>query len=275
MWQCPLCRLPLSGQGPWRCDKGHSFDVSRSGYVNLLPVQKKKSKQPGDNKAMIAARQHFHQQQGFLPLMQKMAVLAASYLPSEALTLLDAGCGEGTYLSWMQAQLKTLGKSVVAAGSDISKSAVDIASRQYKNAQFVVASSFDLPVETGSVDLLLQVFAPGDDETLSRVLKKDGILLHVAPGPDHLMALKQETYVTPRPHDIPPQQRNGLYLAHRERIGFDIDLRDKDMTMALINMTPFTWKFSDEQRAALVQNMTSVQGDFILSVWLKVPPVPL
>lgn len=275
MWQCPLCSLPLSEEGSWRCEKGHSYDISRSGYVNLLPVQKKKSKQPGDNKAMIAARQHFHQQQGFLPLMETMRGLAEKYLPADALTLLDAGCGEGTYLAWMQAELEKLGKTVVAAGTDISKAAVDIASRQYKNAQFVVASSFDLPVETASVDLLLQVFAPGNDECLSRVLKKDGILLHVAPGPNHLMALKEVAYATPRQHDIPAQQRIDLNLVHRERLGFDIDLRDEGMTRALINMTPFTWKFSDEQRADLVQSMTSVHGDFILSVWQKAPRAPL
>ena len=28
--------------------RGHSFDVAREGYVNLLPVQHKNSREPGD-----------------------------------------------------------------------------------------------------------------------------------------------------------------------------------------------------------------------------------
>ena len=37
----------------WRCPHGHSFDVAKQGYVNLLPVQNKRSKDPGDSKAMV------------------------------------------------------------------------------------------------------------------------------------------------------------------------------------------------------------------------------
>ncbi|MBU2976946.1 putative RNA methyltransferase [Alteromonas sp. C1M14] len=275
MWLCPLCKSPLSEDGPWCCDKGHSFDVSRSGYVNLLPVQKKKSKQPGDNKDMIAARQQFHQRAGFLPLMENMGALIDAHVSARSVTLFDAGCGEGTYLSSLQSQLQKKGTTVQAAGSDISKAAIDIASKQYKNAQFVVASSFDLPVATASIDILLQVFAPGDDKTLARVLKDDGMLLHVAPGPDHLMALKKEAYATPRPHQLPEETRTGLTLVQRERLAFPINLTDPEMTMALVNMTPFTWKFNDEQRNRLVQDMKTVHADFILSVWKKSSAVPV
>ncbi len=41
------------------CANGHSFDIARQGYVNLLPVQHKRSKQPGDSKAMVLARTEF------------------------------------------------------------------------------------------------------------------------------------------------------------------------------------------------------------------------
>ena len=43
----------------WRCTQGHSFDIARQGYVNLLPVQNKRSRDPGDSKTMIVARQEF------------------------------------------------------------------------------------------------------------------------------------------------------------------------------------------------------------------------
>ncbi|BBI59951.1 hypothetical protein HSBAA_12570 [Vreelandella sulfidaeris] len=57
---CPLDGEPLHVAGnTWRCAAGHSFDIAKQGYVNLLPVQQKRSHDPGDSKAMVAARQRF------------------------------------------------------------------------------------------------------------------------------------------------------------------------------------------------------------------------
>ena len=41
MLRCSICGETLTKEErTWRCEKGHSFDVARQGYVNLLPVQK-------------------------------------------------------------------------------------------------------------------------------------------------------------------------------------------------------------------------------------------
>ncbi|MGJ8687515.1 MAG: putative RNA methyltransferase, partial [Spongiibacteraceae bacterium] len=57
---CPLDNTVLSRHAQqWRCPQGHCFDVAKQGHVNLLPVQNKKSREPGDSKAMIAARRDF------------------------------------------------------------------------------------------------------------------------------------------------------------------------------------------------------------------------
>lgn len=67
---CPLCQssMQLSSK-TWRCSGDnigqnakqtqHSFDVAKQGYVNLLPVQQKKSTNPGDSQESIEARQRF------------------------------------------------------------------------------------------------------------------------------------------------------------------------------------------------------------------------
>ena len=56
----PLDGAPLVCIGPaWRCASGHHFDVASQGYTNLLPVQKKRSHDPGDRKEMVAARRRF------------------------------------------------------------------------------------------------------------------------------------------------------------------------------------------------------------------------
>ncbi|HLV16926.1 MAG TPA: SAM-dependent methyltransferase, partial [Pseudomonas sp.] len=54
---CPLCRNPLDAvENGVACATGHRFDRARQGYLNLLPVQHKKSRDPGDNQAMVEAR---------------------------------------------------------------------------------------------------------------------------------------------------------------------------------------------------------------------------
>ena len=54
---CPIDGLPLdTGAAPWRCPQGHSYDMAREGYANLLLVQHKASKDPGDSREMVAAR---------------------------------------------------------------------------------------------------------------------------------------------------------------------------------------------------------------------------
>ena len=272
MWQCPLCQSPLNTGDVWHCEINHRFDVSKRGYVNLLPVHKKGSKQPGDSKEMLSARQLFHALGGYQPLMDKMGAMLASALPdsAEPLTLYDAGCGEGTYLNEIFTFLSGQDYKVTAAGSDIAKSAVDFAARQYKEAQFVVASSFDLPVADNSVDVLLQVFAPGDDNELHRILKPGGLLMHVAPGPGHLWALKAAAYETPRQHEVPSAQREGFVLATRESLSFAMSLNSSEQTAALLMMTPFTWRLIEEKRALLTQELKQIEADFVVSLWHKV-----
>ena len=56
-FRCPLCAAPLKrGEHSYTCPAGHSFDRSAAGYVHLLPANRKHSQNPGDDKAMVAAR---------------------------------------------------------------------------------------------------------------------------------------------------------------------------------------------------------------------------
>ena len=137
---CPLCQSPLQpALDTWRCDgslnpkhTNHPFDVARQGYINLLPVQQKNSKAPGDSQASIDARKRFLNAGHYQPLQalicQKMTeLLTKKYLAAEPIaksnnkpvTWLDIGCGEGYYT---QAMAQT-GIDILLA-ADISKPAV-------------------------------------------------------------------------------------------------------------------------------------------------------
>src|SRR5690606_16504733 len=121
---CPLDGAPLQREGAsWRCPSGHTFDVAAQGYTHLLPVQHKRSLDPGDSKEMVAARRRFLESGAYAPIAAAVnrAVLADA-LCDARLHCLDAGCGEGYYLRSLAAAAGD--HPLVLLGLDISKWAV-------------------------------------------------------------------------------------------------------------------------------------------------------
>ena len=90
---CPICGEGLRREpGRYACPGGHSFDVAKEGYVNLLPANRQHSKAPGDDKEMAAARSRFLEGGWYGPLRETLCALVEKYAP-QAPALLDAGCG--------------------------------------------------------------------------------------------------------------------------------------------------------------------------------------
>ena len=102
---CPLDGAPLRRHGgALRCGRGHSFDLASQGYVNLLPVQNKRSLDPGDSKLMVAARRRFLNAGHYAPIAAAVGRAVLAGRPGDAPTAcLDAGCGEGYYLRQLAA----------------------------------------------------------------------------------------------------------------------------------------------------------------------------
>lgn len=275
MWQCPLCKTTISlKDSPIKCINNHSFDKAKSGYVNLLPVQFKKSKMPGDDKAMVKARREFHQLNAYKPLKDKLVQLIVQMLnkPSDddEYRIYDAGCGEGSYLDAVLKGITQSGFRCVGAGSDISKIAVEFASKAYKPYQFVVASSFDLPLADSTQDIMLQVFAPGSNSEYLRVLRDNGILVTVDPAQDHLFEIKAGVYDNPKKHEIDHNNRKGFKREHSERLSFTIDLPSLEQRLALIKMTPFYWKLPEGKINDIVSSLYCVSADFHVQIWRKI-----
>ena len=119
-WRCPICQEPLELEGgTYTCSNHHCFDRSRSGYVNLLPVNRRRSKDPGDNREMVQARQKFLEQGYYAPLVQALCEVLSRWADGTSaphLILLDAGCGEGYYTAHMAAALEQCGRNVDFGG---------------------------------------------------------------------------------------------------------------------------------------------------------------
>jgi 23S rRNA (guanine745-N1)-methyltransferase len=165
------------------CARGHSFDVARSGYINLLQPQERRSKQPGDTAAALAGRRRLHDRGVTEPLLRAIAeIMAAS--PREV--VLDAGCGDGFYLGTLACQ-----NGFDAHGIDISIPAINAAARRYPDCEWVVANADRVvPYADHSFTVVLSITGRMNAAEFRRVLRDDGRLLVAIPAPDDLIELR-------------------------------------------------------------------------------------
>lgn len=242
LFTCPLCGAPLQrGDSAYRCPAGHSFDIAREGHTYLLPVNRKHSKAPGDDKAMAAARSAFLSKNYYAPLRDVLCQLSVSLTgPSPA--VLDSGCGEGYYTAAIYQALCTAGKMPRMAGTDISKFILRLAARREKGVEFAVASSYHLPVADGSIDLLLNCFSPLAIEEFRRVLRPGGYFLYVVPSAMHLWEMKQVLYDRPYPNEVKETPYDDFRYVTIRHVEDTIHLNSAADIQALFGMTPYCWK---------------------------------
>lgn len=165
------------------CAQRHSFDVARSGYINLLQPQERRSKQPGDMAAAIQARRRLHDRGVSEPLLRGIAGLLSA---SQDEVVLDAGCGEGFYLGRLAGLTGFDGH-----GLDISASAIDAAARRYPQCEWIVANADRfIPYSAKSFSVVLSITGRMNAAEFRRVLREDGRLLVAIPSPEDLKELR-------------------------------------------------------------------------------------
>ncbi|WP_440875883.1 23S rRNA (guanine(745)-N(1))-methyltransferase [Thalassotalea sp. PLHSN55] len=261
---CPICRSPLQLAAPsFRCENNHCFDKAKEGYVNLLPVQFKHSKDPGDNKAMVNARRAFLEKQFYQPLVNKLVELYQEFgLPSA--NILDAGCGEGYYTH----QHKSDENSVY--GVDIAKNAVKIAAKKYKDCHFSVGTLSQLPFTDSYFQWMVSIYAPILEQEFSRVIADKGFLVTVTPAENHLIELKSLIYRDAQPHDTSKTPIRQLTLVTEQQLNYQMEFNQGEDIINLLSMTPFAFKASE----AVVEQLKSstnfnCQADFLIRLYQK------
>jgi len=266
---CPICQSPLMQHIPskgYYCKKKHHFDMAKEGYLNLLPVQHKKSKEPGDSRAMMRSRRNFLEAEFYLPMAKAIAALIdKNKAESSPMHILDMGCGEGYYSRQLEAFCEN-SENLDLHGIDIAKNAIFAAAKKQANALFIVASNKHLPYTDSFFDLLLRVYAPSNDDEVKRILKPEGLLLTVTPGPRHLWQLKEFIYKKVNEHDIAVDLPEGFKEIESQRISYSIKPA-QDNRMALLQMTPFAWRAKGEMLNN-IQKATGleIETDFILTL---------
>jgi len=252
--RCPLDQLALEKiDGSLRCAQGHSYDIARQGYVNLLGSQDKRSRDPGDSREMIAARRDFLESGHYAPVAARLCQLVESLLagtPGDGPALIaDAGCGEAYYLQQLKDYLAAKAPPAPSIlGFDISKWAIQAAARRMP-ATWLVASNRQVPVADGCVDVLLCMFGFPDYPEFKRILRPGGALLLASAGPQHLIELREVIYPEVRhkePARVTAAEAIGYSLLESSQLNYRLELAEQSAIDQLLCMTPHLFRASSE-----------------------------
>lgn len=273
---CPLDAKPLTQLGnSLCCADGHSFDIARQGYANLLPVQNKRSRDPGDSREMVAARQRFLSAGHYQSIADAVAGAVLAALPKVSMaSCLDAGCGEGYYLRALHSMVTEGGAdSIDLVGVDISKWAIQAAAKSELDATWVVASNARLPIVSSSIDAVLCMFGFPVLDEFSRILKESGVLILVEAGPNHLIELRDIIYAANKHADGDEKPSlSGFSRYATLSVTDQISLNSKSAIADLLTMTPHMYRANAQGRsAALALLQLTLTVDVSISCWRKTP----
>src|SRR5262249_32574659 len=134
------CRLDFTASGgALACSNRHSFDIARSGYVNLLAGRRRLPAGGGDSAVQLRHRAAFLDAGHFDAIGETIAHHARRVTAATAdncWRVLDIGCGTGHHLGKVAAVLNA---PVVGLGLDISAEAGRQAARRWPGLAFAIA----------------------------------------------------------------------------------------------------------------------------------------
>lgn len=243
------------------CLHGHSFDISRSGYINLLPAHFKRSKAPGDSKEMVLARRQFLDTDAYSPIANRINELALSHLKNSqdktTYNYLDAGCGDGYYLqAWkLYASEKMSAAQHNCYGLDISKWAIEAAAKRYKGLTWLVASNKQPPIVEESLDLIFCTFGFPCYSAFFKALKPGGVLIICDAGHQHLIEARKILYPSLKPskeRDFSEAIKTGFIKAAQHTQEFQLHLKQKEDIHRLLAMTPHMYRSKQDRREILL-----------------------
>lgn len=240
--RCPTCAAPFtSSDTALRCDRGHSFDIARQGYANLLTTR---APAGAETTAMVVARAELLAAGHLDPVARAVAQRAAARAGDAGLVV-DVGAGTGHYLATVLDALP----AHHGLALDVAKAAVRRAARAHPRAAAVVADAWrGLPLTDGCADVVLDVFAPRNGPEFRRVLRPGGTLLVVTPRPDHLAELVGPLGligVDPTKDERLDRSLGGhLALVEEQRYRYPLALR-RDEAARFVVMGPNAWHAED------------------------------
>ncbi|WP_017186224.1 methyltransferase domain-containing protein [Alkalibacillus haloalkaliphilus] len=154
--------------------------------------------------------------------------------------LLDAGCGEGSHL----AQILDKIDHQFGVGVDIAKEGIQTAAKAYENSQWIVGDLANTPFTDKAFDIILNILSPSNYQEFTRLMKDDGIVMKVVPGPNYLKELREQIFAGTDQEDYSNEDtvtrfKQFFDITHREKVFHQVTLTE-DQFQDLIQMTPLT-----------------------------------
>lgn len=250
LFRCPKCheRMISADAYQLKCQTNHQYDLSKKGTLNFLahPIK------TDYDREMLSHRQKMIQAGLYQPLLEKVkAILAEESLS----TLVDMGCGEGSFLNGL-AQLGVGGTKI---GFDISKDGVGLATEQDVPAFWCVADMTNLPFNDQQLSHVLNIFSPSHYGEFRRVLKSGGKVIKIVPEANYLIELRQAFYEDKQEKQHYSNEKvvrkfsEELRMISEERVTYQFEVSD-NLQQALLKMSPLHWGASADSLEKVATN---------------------
>ncbi len=249
------CGLPLD----WRertliCPHGHSHDVARSGYVNLLQPQDRRSLDAGDSKEAVKARARLLAMGVGRALVDEVVQQALALSLPERPVVIDLGSGSGDTLAALAAA-----RTIEGIGLDLSTAAAEYAAQRFSTLTWVVANADRrLPLLDGRVDLVLSVHGRRNPLECARIIAPMGFLLVAVPAEDDLIELREfvqgKARARERGEALLVDHAPGFALMHRSTVRQRLHLQ-RTAVLDLLRTTYRGGRTSERERLAALSNL--------------------
>jgi 23S rRNA (guanine745-N1)-methyltransferase len=261
------CTLPLLRRDrTFVCAAGHSYDVARSGYINLLQPQDRRSRAAGDSASAVAARASLLADGLGRTLIDAIATRASALELGDAPVIVDLGCGSGEALA-------ALTETHTGIGIDLSTHAIDRAARRFPNRTWVVANADRrLPLLDHSVDLVSSVHGRRNPREVARVLRAGRYHLVAIPAADDLIELRelvQGTRVERDRKDAVLAEHDGSFLLLEHAVVRETLSLDRAALLKLLQGTYRGVRHGAADRVATLTRMTVTLASDLLVFRLK------
>ncbi|MFD0697559.1 putative RNA methyltransferase [Paenibacillus sp. GCM10027628] len=274
IFRCPLCKKTMQGINfqSLVCSNQHCFDIAKHGYVNLLS----RGSSTKYDKKIFEYRRLLSNSGLFNPLHVAVSkIIMNQHASNELISILDAGCGEGSHLNNIQLEINQKNpNALLAVGIDISKEGISIAAARYSNAIWCVADIANCPFASKQFKYILNILSPANYLEFQRLISDNGLVVKVVPDQDYLIELREIFYKG----SDKQVYSNSLTTSHFneqfkvldvESIRYQVNLSEP-LIEPLLGMTPLSWGSSKERIEKVLQmNLKQVTMDFKILIGKK------
>lgn len=234
---CPICNNSLYvDDDSIKCLNNHNYNISKKGFPVLVNDSNLKKSKTYD-KTLFINRRDFINSKAYKKLYIDIIKSIKNYINDDTL-ILDLGCGEGSHINLITKELQ----DIKVIGIDYSKFAIQMATDYIKeNTVFIVADVNNIPVKDKSIDIILDILSPFNNQEIKRILKTDGIIIKIVPNKDYLIELRKDNNILEYSNieNVSANIFNYFEMIDKIEVNYKFSLNDENK-QNLIEMTPLT-----------------------------------